>query len=541
MKKQRICLRTSSSALEEHSWESEQLLRIGRMPELDVVLCEGSISRVHAEVASAGQAWEVRDLGSTNGTFLNGVRIGQASQKLHEGDILQCGNVVMIVTFVEEDALSIDEAADDAFQVTQTVRHCWADVLQVATSEKLRQPAAAKQLLTLLQIGRDLGRVDSLDAYLESVLWKVAEVLDAQHGAVLLADAPNEAPTLRAHLTSGSPLEQERWLHKEQLRQALARDESLLAQNLAGDHPQAMVQGRGGARSVIFALLRSPHKSLGVLCLARGFDQEPFDEDDLSLTDALALSISASIDSVEHLLSSKRHLLVQTLTTLAQMVEMRDESTASHMQRVTNFALLLAEELKLSSKDCHYLQIGTPLLDIGKIGINVEALRKPGPLTPDEVKHVQSHVLKSAALFETIPDLAPLLPIVRSHHERWDGTGYPDKLAGKQIPLLARIVALADAFDAMTTDRPHQPALPLQDAFAEVERRSGTQFDPNCVRAFLALRPRIEALLHQRDSFSDTMSLLDIQEAWQQVNLHAGAKELSTKTKAVPCTPGRRT
>ena len=138
------------------------------------------------------------------------------------------------------------------------------------------------------------------------------------------------------------------------------------------------------------------------------------------------------------------------------------------------------------------IRIGTPLHDIGKIGIDDAILRKPDRLSPEEYRAIQKHTVKGDEILATIPDLAPVRPIVRSHHERWDGQGYPDGLAGEEISLLARIVAVADAFDAMTYDRPYRKALPTEAAFAEVARQSGKQFDPQCVVGFLAIRGEIE-------------------------------------------------
>jgi len=113
---------------------------------------------------------------------------------------------------------------------------------------------------------------------------------------------------------------------------------------------------------------------------------------------------------------------------------------------------------------------------------------------------MKSHTLKGAAILESIPELSTLLPIVRSHHERWDGTGYPDNLAGDRIPRPARLVAVADAFDAMTSDRPYRNAMTFDQVFQEYREKCGTHFDPDCVHALLRLRPHLEALLAQEGS-----------------------------------------
>jgi HD-GYP domain-containing protein (c-di-GMP phosphodiesterase class II) len=237
-------------------------------------------------------------------------------------------------------------------------------------------------------------------------------------------------------------------------------------------------------------LLRTPRRPLGVLHLDRGPLQKPFTADDLSLADALAANVSAGIECAS-LLRKQRDLFFETITILAQAVELRDECTGYHTRRVTQYSILLAEDLSLPHDELELLRIGTPLHDIGKIGIDDAILRKPDKLTPEEFDIMKQHPVKGAEIIETVPDLHPILPIVRSHHERWDGGGYPDRLAGEEIARVARIVAVADAFDAMTSDRPYRRGLPVPVAFAEVEKQSGRQFDPECASAFLAIRERI--------------------------------------------------
>ncbi|MCS7045955.1 MAG: HD domain-containing protein, partial [Gemmataceae bacterium] len=124
-------------------------------------------------------------------------------------------------------------------------------------------------------------------------------------------------------------------------------------------------------------------------------------------------------------------------------------------------------------------------------------LRKPGKLTPSEFDIMKSHTVKGAAIVANINGLQSIVPIVRHHHEKWDGTGYPDRLGRDQIALTARIVAVADAFDAMTSHRPYRPAMPPQLAFLEIVSKAGTHFDPLCVQALLRVRSKVETLLQQ--------------------------------------------
>jgi putative nucleotidyltransferase with HDIG domain len=178
---------------------------------------------------------------------------------------------------------------------------------------------------------------------------------------------------------------------------------------------------------------------------------------------------------------------------------MRDEYTGNHTQRVTAYSLILAEELGMPEAERRKLQVATLLHDIGKIAIDDQILRKPGRLSDPEFDRMRTHVLRGWEIIQMIPGLAWALPVVRGHHERWDGRGYPDGLAGEGIPLTARVVAVADAFDAMTSDRPYRAGMPAARAFAELQAGAGTHFDPGCVAAFLRVRAKVEAML-ERDA-----------------------------------------
>jgi HD-GYP domain-containing protein (c-di-GMP phosphodiesterase class II) len=250
--------------------------------------------------------------------------------------------------------------------------------------------------------------------------------------------------------------------------------------------------------SVICALLRSPRQRLGVLHLDRGLKQEPFTREDLQLADALAASISVGIECAQVVEKHREPFLVKAAAFVRRAIELRDPHTGRHVERVKMYASWLADELRLPPEDCKNLQVGALLHDVGKIAVRDAVLQKRDKLTPAELAVMREQTLKGVALAECLPDLAPVLPIIRSHHERWDGTGYPDGLAGESIPLLARIVAIADAFDAMTVDQPYRHARPLQEAFAELNAGAGTQFDPKLVQVFCHLGPRLEASLRTK-------------------------------------------
>ncbi len=166
-------------------------------------------------------------------------------------------------------------------------------------------------------------------------------------------------------------------------------------------------------------------------------------------------------------------------------LDLRDTETEGHSLRVQGLSLAIARELGCSDEELDVIGLGALLHDIGKIGVPDHVLRKPGPLTDGEWDDIRRHPELGYRLLKQLTLAPGVADIVRAHHERWDGTGYPLGLTGDAIPLGARIFAVADAFDAMTSDRPYRRALRRDEAIAEIVRGSGTQFDPRVVRAFL--------------------------------------------------------
>ena len=184
-----------------------------------------------------------------------------------------------------------------------------------------------------------------------------------------------------------------------------------------------------------------------------------------------------------------------TLSALSSALDVRDSETEGHARRVVQYLELIADELGAAPADRNVLLRGALLHDVGKIGVPDEVLRKPGPLTSAEWATMRRHPSYGARIVAGVPFLESVAAIIKHHHERWDGAGYPDGLRGEEIPLGARMFAVADSYDAMTADRPYRKALDAATARAEVERGSGTQFDPRVVEAFLRIpAARLDAI-----------------------------------------------
>ena len=179
-------------------------------------------------------------------------------------------------------------------------------------------------------------------------------------------------------------------------------------------------------------------------------------------------------------------LFLASLQSLADALEVKDPYTWGHSMRVGRYAVAIAEELGLDEPFTRQLELGAGLHDIGKIGVREAVLNKDGSLTDEEYEHIMEHPVIGWRILSPLLREAPhALNVVRSHHERFDGRGLPDRLPGNMIPLEARIVAVADSFDAMTSGRPYRAGMPVETAIAELERCAGSQFDPACVHAFV--------------------------------------------------------
>jgi putative nucleotidyltransferase with HDIG domain len=213
-----------------------------------------------------------------------------------------------------------------------------------------------------------------------------------------------------------------------------------------------------------------------------------------SASQTLRRQSSALRDRSRELLQSYRRLeesSLEAIESLNATVDAKDPYTAGHSARVQRIALAVAEELAIPADRLDAVRFGGLFHDIGKIGVPDRILTKPGALDGDEYALIKRHPADGADIVAKFSRLRAAVPLIRHHHERWDGGGYPDRLAGEEIPLEACVVGLADAWDAMTTDRPYRPALSVDKAAAEVQRCRGTQFAPQVVDAFfVAFRRR---------------------------------------------------
>lgn len=234
--------------------------------------------------------------------------------------------------------------------------------------------------------------------------------------------------------------------------------------------------------SLVSVPLRMKSRLLGWIAVASFTKQKRFNEGHRKLLSIVGSRAAASIENAR-LYEDLRATFQQTIEGLARAIDKMDRYTAGHSERVAMYATYLGSRLGMSAEAIEVVRQSALMHDIGKIGC-VLNLNKPGKLTQEEYEIFKRHPAYGKDILDPIRFLHPLIPGVHLHHERWDGRGYPLGLKGNDVPLMARIIAVADTYDAMTSDRAYRRALPHEVAIGEIERCSGTQFDPEVTRSF---------------------------------------------------------
>jgi putative nucleotidyltransferase with HDIG domain len=238
---------------------------------------------------------------------------------------------------------------------------------------------------------------------------------------------------------------------------------------------------RGYRSSAAFPVI-GEDEVVGVLNVYNTYDEFP--GEDTGFLQSFA-NLCASYIKNSELLASLQELFLGTVSVLSETISAKSQWTSGHLERVTNYAIAIGKEMGLNDKDLKSLELASLLHDIGKIGTYEAILNKPAKLTMDEFNLIKLHAGKGAEMLSTIKQLKEMVPSIKYHHERYDGKGYPEGLKGEEIPVLARILCVADAVDSMVADRPYRKGLAMREIEEELIKGSGTQFDPLVIKAFL--------------------------------------------------------
>lgn len=363
---------------------------------------------------------------------------------------------------------------------------------QMASSiEKLRLYASMEQKIRELStVNSIVTRVNSsinLKTVLDMVIDLLVETLEADSGSLLLFN--NETGTLDIEVSrgfaQGPPISSFPLGHGVAGTVARTRKPALV-EDTSQSNTYKITPGENPL-SMVCAPMVAKDKLLGAICLERLIASRPsFDKSNLELLVTLANAAATAVDNA-NLYRDLLNIYFETIQSLAAAIEAKDAYTHGHSRRVTEYSLALAGIMGCDNNTIDTIRHAALLHDIGKIGINESILLKPGKLTDEEFSTIRSHPVMGSRILESIDFLATVRAQLKHHHERWDGRGYPDGLKGEQIPLGARIIAVADTFDAMTSTRSYRSALDWTVARDEIVRCSGSQFDPRVVEAFLTL------------------------------------------------------
>jgi putative nucleotidyltransferase with HDIG domain len=403
-------------------------------------------------MASTG-AVTIEDLGSTNGVFVNGTKRGMATVTV--GDTVRLG-------VVEYHATSGDSSAADA----------------------------------LISTSLEIMAFDDLQALLDRLLDRVKTILAPDRSAILLIDRASGVLRPRSVRPPGAYDTVSQFASSTVVRQSLASRDVLVIDDAGADARlrDAVSVMTARVRSTICVPLLGRAGPIGALYADRTELRQPFSREQIRYAAAFAAQAAAALETAQLYDDREQHFRL-TLEALAKAIDARDRYTAGHSERVTTYAVMLARTMRMPDADVEVVRRAGMLHDIGKVGVPDRVLLKAGPLDANERALIEPHTTIGFEMLRELPFLRDALPAVRGHHERWDGRGYPDGLARGDIHPHARVLAVADSFDAMTSARPYRHALPFDEAARRLRADAGTQFDPVVIRAFDAVATRYRALV----------------------------------------------
>jgi HD-GYP domain-containing protein (c-di-GMP phosphodiesterase class II)/pSer/pThr/pTyr-binding forkhead associated (FHA) protein len=499
-----IVIRSGRETGRAISLTTGQTLTFGRLKTCDVQLDDESVSRRHCTMHVRDNVCVVTDLQSANGTFVNDHRIATADLK--PGDVLRVGETVAeLVNPAGAGEPAVDPPTAPVALLTDIRGHTL--VRKAVDPNKLdflarlsnRQDdhalleSAQRYLSILHHVSDALSRESGFEALFDSILSELLEVTKGDRAAILMREpnAPPEADVnvVAVRTRTGAAPAGAMLLSRTVVREVLEQGISSFTHDALMDERYGSGESivRQRIRSVMCVPMRTTHEILGVLYVDSHSTYE-FSEAELELLAAIGNQAGIAVHRAR-LQSEVEQMFLDVTKAIAAIIDAKDGYTHRHSERVAAFAVRLAKQLGLSPKDRSVIELSALLHDVGKIGVPDAILNKPDRLTDDEYAEMRRHPSHGAAMLANIQSarIAELLPGVKYHHERWDGSGYPEGLKGDDIPLLGRILAVADFLDALTSDRAYRQGQSLDDVIAMIQAEAGRAFDPKVVEAAVKL------------------------------------------------------
>lgn len=408
-------------------------------------------------------------------------------QLAHQGE-LQSMNITLEERLKEIEYLNI--SLEERIEEIEEANYKIADLASDLECKNNSLEVTIARLSALNKMGMALNSTLDLESLFDTMIRRAIEAVGAEVGYILLYDLEHDALKVGGAVGLFDLVNRETRLP---LRPGgvtywvIQKRQPILIEKAENCREFSPISSLGYTRhTLISAPLIVKDEIIGAITLANKADLSSFKDQDLELLTTIAAQASVAIKNV-HLYEDQQTTYLNTMQALVSAVEASDPYTRGHSERVTRFAQIIGRQLNLTSDAFKRLERASILHDIGKIGIDVAVLHKEGALSTSDVNILQQHPLIGTKILEPISFLSSVRQIILQHHERYDGLGYPFRVKGDDILLEARIIAVVDTYDAMTSDRPYRKALSHEVALAEIKKYSGTQFDPYVADAMLTL------------------------------------------------------
>ena len=466
-------------------------LTLGRSDECDLPLVSGkTVSRQHATLTKFasrdGDQWRLQDTGSKHGTLLNGIKLKENQYVgIRAGDIITIEPFSFQVVDPNDDG-RFTETLDDEQSVRGTsikridktmggaalAQERLAALLECSST--LHKAENEKELAESLASAAKAGTVFSNVAIIKPAGSEGKVEILAAEGRIALEGQPNFSRSLLQAALEGEPVRYQKAEVVDEQAQSIMQysiEEAICIPILMGvavvgciyvDNRDGQVRGQSIDDDIEFC-------------------------SGLSKIATLAMSNIMRADIERRHAEERQGLLLGTVAALVSAIDAKDTYTRGHSERVAWLSRELAKAINIDEETVGHIHICGLVHDIGKIGIPEAILRKPERLTDEEFDQIKAHPVIGENILRDVPQLVPVLPGVRSHHERWDGKGYPDGTEGEKTPLFGRVLGVADAFDAMCSSRAYRQALDRNEVFEEIAACGGSQFDPTLAKAFLTI------------------------------------------------------
>lgn len=351
-----------------------------------------------------------------------------------------------------------------------------------------KESAKEEQLRTLTKLSAILNSTLDPKEVQKRAMEAATELMNAQVGSLLLVDEKNNELYFEVALgEKGAQVKEIRLKIGEGIAGWVAQHgEPLIVEDVQKDPRFAKKADKKSSfvtRNMICVPVRIKDKTIGVL-QAINKEEGAFAQEHLELFQMLANQVGIAIENAR-LMEDLRQTFYETAEALAEAIEKRDPYTGGHTKRVLTYSMAAAGYMGLSREEMEQLKLSAILHDIGKIGVEDRVLRKQASLNDEEFGLMKTHPRMGAEIMQHVEKLKYVIPGMKYHHERFDGKGYPEGLKDVEIPLIARIISVADTFDAMTSDRPYRKGLSDEAAISELMKFSAIQFDPDVVKAFI--------------------------------------------------------